>query len=167
MTVGVAPPRTQPATRPVTPSLRPQRRVWLLIISLLSMVVCAGTFAVFYVRADQRVQVLGAARAVGAGQTITVADLRVVRVVPDDGVALVSATRVSHVIGATAVVPLAKGSLLTESQLGPAAWPPSGQAVVAIPVKAGRLAAGVSPGVRWPRRVSRSRHHRRPRPSHR
>ncbi|WP_230416535.1 SAF domain-containing protein [Micromonospora tarapacensis] len=112
------------------------------------MVVCAGAFALFYVRADTRVQVLSVTRAVAAGQTIVVADLRVVRVVPDAGVALVAASRASQVIGATAVVPLAPGSLLTEAQLGPAAWPPSGQAVVAIPVKAGRLAAGVVPGVR-------------------
>jgi hypothetical protein len=122
--------------------------VWLLIVSLLSMVVCAGAFALFYVRADTRVQVLAVTRPVAAGQTIAVADLRVVRVVPDAGVALVPASQASRVIGATAVVPLAAGSLLAESQLGPAAWPPSGQAVVAIPVKAGRLAAGVTPGVR-------------------
>lgn len=149
MTVGVAPPRAQPAAaRAVAPSLRPKRRVWLLIVSLLSMVVCAGAFALFYVRADSRVQVLAVTRAVAAGQTIAVADLRVVRVVPDAGVTLVPASQASQVIGATAVVPLAAGSLLTESQLGPAAWPPSGQAVIAVPVKAGRLAAGVTPGVR-------------------
>ncbi|MDG4793617.1 SAF domain-containing protein [Micromonospora sp. WMMD1082] len=120
----------------------------MLIVSLLAMVVCAGAFALVYVRADTRVQVLAVTRAVAAGQTIAVADLRVVRVVPDAGVALVPASRASQVIGATAVVPLAAGSLLTESQLGPAAWPPSGQAVVAIPVKAGRIASGVTPGVR-------------------
>ncbi len=149
MAVGVAPPRAQTTVaRTVSPSLRPRRRAWLLISSLLSMVVCAGAFALFYVRADSRVQVLAAARAVAAGQTITVADLRVVRVVPDSGVALVPATRASQVVGATAVVPLAAGSLLTESQLGPAGWPPPGQAVVALPVKAGRLADGVTPGVR-------------------
>ena len=148
MTVGVAPSRAQPgAARSVSPSLRPKRRVWLLLVSLLSMVVCAGAFALFYVRADTRVQVLSVARAVAAGQTIAVADLRVVRVVPDAGVALVPASRASSVIGATAVVPLAPGSLLTDSQLGPAAWPPSGQAVIAVPVKAGRIAAGVTPGV--------------------
>ena len=149
MAVGVGPPRFQPTvTRPVSASLRPRRRVWLLIASLLAMVVCAGAFALFYVRADSRVQVLAVARAVAAGQTIAVADLRVVRVVPDAGVALVPAGQASRVVGATAAVPLAAGSLVTESQLGPAAWPPSGQAVVAIPVKVGRLAAGVTPGAR-------------------
>jgi hypothetical protein len=94
------------------------------------------------------VQVLAVARPVAAGQAIAVADLRVVRLVPDAGVTLVAAAGASQVIGRTAVVPLAAGSLLTESQLGPAAWPPAGQAVVAVAVKSGRLAAGVSPGVR-------------------
>jgi len=148
MTVGAAPPRAQMAARAGTPSLRPRRRPWLVILSVLSMVVCAGAFALVYLRADDRVQVLAVARPVAAGQTIAVADLRVVRVVPDAGVALVPAATASRVIGRTAVVPLAAGSLLTQSQLGPAAWPPAGQAVVAVPVKAGRLAAGVTPGVR-------------------
>lgn len=149
MTIGVAPQRAQPtAARLVTPSLRPKRRMWLLIVSSLSMVVCAGAFALFYLRADTRVQVLAVTRPVASGQSIAVADLRVVRVVPDAGVALVRAAGASGVVGRTAVVPLAAGSLLTESQLGPAAWPPSGQAVVAVPVKAGRLAAGVAAGVR-------------------
>jgi hypothetical protein len=148
MTATAAPPRAHPTTRPITPSLRPRRRPWLVVFSLLSMVVCAGAFALFYLRADDRVQVLAVARPVAAGQTIAVADLRVVRLVPDAGVALVPAAGASRVIGRTAVVPLAAGSLLTESQLGPAAWPPAGQAVVAVPVKAGRLAAGVTPGVR-------------------
>jgi hypothetical protein len=148
MTAAVASPRAQSTTRAATPSGRPRRRPWLVILSALSMVVCAGAFALFYVRADDRVQVLAMARPVAAGQTIAVADLRVVRVVPDAGVALVPAATASRVIGRTAVVPLAAGSLLTDSQLGPAAWPPAGQAVVAVAVKAGRLAAGVSPGVR-------------------
>jgi len=149
MTVGVAAPRTQAApARPMPASVRPKRRVWLLILSLLSMVVCAGAFALVYLRSDARVQVLGVARPLAAGQAITAADLRVVRIMPDAALELVSAHGASQVIGRTAVLPLAKGSLLTKNQLGPAAWPPKEQAVVAVPVKAGRLAAGVTPGVR-------------------
>lgn len=149
MTVGAIDRRAHvAATRPAALTRRPKRPVWLLIASLLAMVICAGAFALVYLHADSRVQVLAVTRAVAAGQTIAVADLRVVRVVPDAGIKLVAASRVSQVIGAKAAVPLAAGSLLAESQLGPAAWPPSGQAAVAIPVKAGRLASGVTPGVR-------------------
>jgi hypothetical protein len=149
MSLTVAAPRAQSdRARAVAPSLRPKRRLWLLILSLLSMVVCAGAFALVYLGADSRVQVLAVARPVMAGQTITAADLRVVRVVPDTGVLLVSALAASRVIGGTAAVPLTAGSLLTQGQVGAAGWPPSGQAVVAVPVKVGRLAAGVSAGVR-------------------
>jgi hypothetical protein len=52
------------------------------------------------------------------------------------------------VVGRTAAVPLAAGSLLTEGQVGPAAWPPTGQAVIAVPVKPGRAPAGLSAGSR-------------------
>src|SRR6266508_4491269 len=77
MSVGVAPPRVRlTSADAVARSLRPKRRVWLLIASLLSMVVCAGAFALVYVRADTRLQVLAVARPVVAGQTIVVADLR-------------------------------------------------------------------------------------------
>lgn len=147
MTVGVtASQRPTVATRSTTSSLRPRRRPWLLILGLLAMVVCAGAFSMVYASSDARVQALAVARPVAAGQTITAADLRVVRIVSDAGVEVVLAREASRVIGRTAAVPLTEGSLLADGQIGPAVWPPAGQAVVAVPVKAGRLAAGAAPG---------------------
>lgn len=147
MTVGVtASQRLTVAARSTTSSLRPRRRPWLLILGLLAMVVCAGAFSLVYLSSDARVQALAVTRPVAAGQTITAADLRVVRIVSDAGVEVVLAREASQVIGRTAAVPLTEGSLLADSQIGPAVWPPAGQAVVAVPVKAGRLAAGAAPG---------------------
>jgi hypothetical protein len=112
------------------------------------MVVSAGGFALVYLGTDAREQVLAVARPVAAGQELSAADLRVVRVVPDAGVDVIRAAEASRAIGHAAALPLAPGSLLAGSQVGPAAWPPAGQVVVAVPVKAGRLADGIAAGVR-------------------
>jgi hypothetical protein len=136
------------STRLPQVSLRARRRAWLLVAGLLAMVVCAGAFALVYVGADARVQVLAAARPLAAGQTVTAGDLQVVRIVPDAGMALLPASGASQVIGRSVGVPVAAGTLLSESQLGPVAWPPAGQAVAALPVKPGRLPAGLAAGSR-------------------
>lgn len=129
-----------------TPSLRPRRRPWLLVGGLLSMVVSAGAFALVYLGSDARQQVLVVARPVAAGQVLSSSDLRVARIVPGPDVDVVSAAEASRAIGHAAAVPLVPGSLLVPSQVGPVSWPPTGQTVVAVPVKASRLADGVSPG---------------------
>jgi len=128
--------------------VRPPRRVWLLVGGLLAMVVCAGAFALAYLGADARVAALAVDRPLAAGQTVTAQDIRVVRLVPDPGVDLVPAGDASQVVGRTVTVPLAVGTLLARSQLGPAGWPPPGEAVAAVPVKPGRLPAGLTEGSR-------------------
>jgi hypothetical protein len=148
MTASLTTTSHRPTSRLPSVPIAPRRRVWLLILSLMFVVVCAGAFALVYLRAETREQALGVARPVAAGQHLTVADLRVVRVSAGDGLRLVPASTASQVIGKTAMVPLAEGSLLTPGQVGPAAWPPADQAVVAVPVKSGRLASGVVAGVR-------------------
>ncbi|MFI9641423.1 SAF domain-containing protein [Micromonospora sp. NPDC051925] len=91
-------------------------------------------------------QVLAVARPVAAGQAISAEHLRIVAMVPDPSVPLVRAGQAQQVIGRSAAVPLAAGTLLSESQLGPASWPDAGQAVVATALKPGRVPAGVTPG---------------------
>jgi hypothetical protein len=122
--------------------------VWLLVGGLLLMVACAGAFALVYLGADARVAALVVDRPLAAGQAVTAEDVRVVWIVPDAGVDLVPAGEVSEVVGRTVMVPLAEGALLARSQLGPAGWPPPGLAVAAVPVKPGRLPAGVTAGSR-------------------
>jgi hypothetical protein len=110
------------------------------------MVVAAGTFALTYLRADARTPVLVVARPVAAGQELSAADVRVARIAVDPGIAVLPAADMARAVGSTATVPLLAGTLMTTNMLGPASWPPPGQTVVAVPVKAGRLAAGVQPG---------------------
>ncbi|MFE9690675.1 SAF domain-containing protein [Micromonospora sp. NPDC005806] len=91
---------------------------------------------------------LAVARPVEAGQVIADGDVEVVRVANSSGLALLPAGQRADVVGRTAAVPLTVGSLLTVGQVGPAAWPPAGQAVIALPVKPGRAPAGLAAGAR-------------------
>lgn len=135
-----------PAPAVVTGAVRPKRRWSRLVGGLLLVLVCAGIFAVVQLAGDARVQVLAVARPVAAGQVVGADDLRVVAVVPDASVRLVRASRLTEIVGQTAAVPLAPGTLLAESQLGPASWPSAGQAVVAVALKPGRVPVGLAAG---------------------
>jgi hypothetical protein len=128
--------------------LRPRRRPWLLVGGLLAMVISALVFSLISLRSDDRAQVLAVAQPVAAGKVLAATDLRVVQIVPDPGLDYLPASGAAQVIGRTAAVPLRPGALLSGSQLGPSSWPPDGQAVVAVPVKPGRLPAGIAPGAR-------------------
>jgi hypothetical protein len=142
-----SPPLSPPLARPgLTSSLRPGRRPWLLVGGLLAVVVCAGVFALVYVGADARVPVLSTTRPLAAGQSVTAEDLRVVRIVPDPQLAPLAASDTSQVVGRSVALPVPAGTLLTESHLGPVGWPPVGQAVAGLPVKPGRLPAGLAAG---------------------
>ncbi|MDT4991580.1 MAG: hypothetical protein QOH97_1472 [Actinoplanes sp.] len=140
--------RTAPARPILTESMQPKRRWSLLVGGLLLVLLCAGVFVAVQLRGDARVQVLAVARPVAAGQSLVAADLKPVKVVPDPQVPLVPASEAQQLVGRTAAVPLASGSLLAESQLGPAAWPAAGQAVVAAGFKEGRVPAGLAAGSR-------------------
>ena len=49
-------------------------------------------------------------------------------------------------VGRTLRLPVAANTLLSESMLGPAAWPPAGQSLVAVAVKPGRAPDGLAAG---------------------
>jgi hypothetical protein len=89
---------------------------------------------------------LATANPVAAGQRIADTDLTVVRVADVSGLQLIPAASRADVVGRTAAAPIPAGTLLTAGQVGPAAWPPAGQAVIAVPVKPGRTPAGLRPG---------------------
>jgi hypothetical protein len=118
-----------------------------VLVGAALMVAFALLFGVLAFRADPAVPVLAVARPVPAGQVIAEADLRVVRVAPEAGVDLFGEAERSTVVGRDARVPLVEGSLLSPGQVGGAAgWPPVGESVVAVPVPAGRLPAGLTEG---------------------
>jgi hypothetical protein len=95
---------------------------------------------------DTRVPVLATAHPLAAGQIIADTDLTVVRVAAGAGVATMPASARAAVVGRAAAMPLAAGTLLAPGELGDVAWPPAGQAVMAVGVKPGHAPAGLAAG---------------------
>lgn len=94
-------------------------------------------------------QVLAVARNVPLGQAITSADLTVASVSTDPNLSPIPAGELDRVVGMVAQVPLVKGELLTEGQIGRSTGFVPGQQLVALPLKLGQLPArGLSPGQR-------------------
>jgi hypothetical protein len=117
-----------------------------ILAGALLVLVCAVGFAVTALRVDARTAVLALARAVPAGHALSAADLTVMRIVPDPALAVISSTRQPAVIGRTVRLPVAAHTLLSESILGPAAWPPPEQSLVAGLVQPGRAPDGLVAG---------------------
>jgi hypothetical protein len=115
---------------------------------VLLVVATVVTFWQVDLRRHAQDSFLAVARSVAAGQVIAEADLSVVRVANSSDLQLLPAGQRAQVVGRTAAVPLAAGSLLTAGQLGETAWPPVGQAVIAVPVKPGRAPAALAAGTR-------------------
>jgi hypothetical protein len=153
MSVTVDRPRTSaPVARTVAASSTPrrpgQRSGRRVVVGALLVLLTVVVFWQIDLRANAGESFLATVRPVAAGQVITDADVEVVRVSNSSKLALLPADERSQVVGRTAVVPLTAGSLLTAAQVGPAAWPPAGQAVIAVPVKPGRAPAGLAAGAR-------------------
>lgn len=89
-----------------------------ILVGCLLALGCAFAAAVLYSDAGERRPVLVVARPVAAGQTIEATDLREVMVATDGDVETISASDRSDVVGRTASVPLAAGSMLTADQVG-------------------------------------------------
>jgi SAF domain-containing protein len=124
--------------------IRPARLLTgVLLVLLLAL---AGVVAA--VRVDTRVPVLAAATTIGAGQVLTVFDVTVVKVAADAGLATIPAGQASTVLGRVAAVPLVAGTLLSPAQFGGPVWPGAGQAVIAVPVKPGRLPSRLGAGAK-------------------
>ncbi|WP_018352071.1 SAF domain-containing protein [Longispora albida] len=113
----------------------------LVLVCVLASVVASKAL-------DTRVPVLAAARPLGVGQTVTDADVKVVKLAASSEVATLPAAQRASVVGQTVSVPVAAGALLAPGQLGAAAWPPAGQSVVALPVKPGRIPSGLAAGAK-------------------
>src|SRR5437763_3984253 len=136
-----APPSTADAV-----GLRPRRSPGRFVLALLGVAVVVLVFVTVALRADDKQPVLAVAQPVAAGQQLTNADVVVVRVAAEAGVPVVPAASIDQVVGHTAAVPLVRGALLAPRQVGPAAWPPAGQAVLALPLKAGHAPTGLAAG---------------------
>jgi hypothetical protein len=107
--------------------------------------VCALLLAEVWIRTGNRELVLVLARPVAAGQVITAADLRAVRLGVSGVLPAVPAGREQQVTGRPAAAALPPGTLLAAADIG-APSPARGQARLGVAVKTGRYPPGLSPG---------------------
>lgn len=131
--------------------LRPtsrQRSMPWVAVGVLVVVGCALSFAVAATHLGSRQPVLAVAKTVPAGAVIRADSLEVVRVSTDSTLRPLPGSSLASVVGRTAAVPLAAGTLLTQSELGPSVGLVAGQAAVGVALKSGQyppdLAAGLT-----------------------
>jgi hypothetical protein len=118
----------------------------LVAVGVLLVVGCAIGFSSAWLRAGGRQQVLVVSSAISAGQVLNPSDLRVAQLSVGSGLSPVPAAEEGDVVGRAVALPLAAGTLLTETDLGPGADPPSGQAVVGLALKPGQYPPEVTAG---------------------
>ncbi|MCI0689269.1 MAG: SAF domain-containing protein [Sporichthyaceae bacterium] len=140
----------RPARSGAAPRLpaRPRRRVPHLLVGVLLVTVCALAVALVVLRAGGRSAVLVMARSVAAGQVVAAEDLRVAHVAAGPDLGVVPANGAAQVVGRTAAIPLAEGSLLSPAQLGPATFPADGQAMIGLALSDGQYPPGLATGAR-------------------
>ncbi len=106
-------------SRPLAPaqSPKPRRNTGRIVLGILVLAMSALGAVVLVSSASHRVAVLGIARDVPVGKTLTASDLHEVSISGGDGLHAVSADDPSRVVGRTAKVGLVAGSLLSRDQL--------------------------------------------------
>jgi hypothetical protein len=119
-----------------------------LVVGVVLVVGCVAAFYVWSLQASGRLPVLALARDVAAGQVLTEADLRVVRVATGPDVASVPASQRAEVIGRPVALPGVAGTLLTPDAVGSAAFPEEGQGIAAVAVTAGQHPPSLTAGSR-------------------
>lgn len=138
----------EPGSLPVSPPIRRRRKWSLALIGTLVTVGSALAFAVLWMNAGDREPVLVVSRRVPAGQVIEAADLSVIRVSTDPGLAPIAGGRVDEVVGLAAATDLVPGTLLTTEHLDQDEILEAGSAVVGIALRGGQLPTGLQPGDR-------------------
>jgi len=129
-------------------SVRRRRRLPYLTVGSVLVIACVLGFAWTSVRLGDRISVLAVARPVAAGQPISAADLKEVSAVEAPGLVWIAASQADQVVGRTAAVPLVPGVLLTDALLGEPSFPPRGQTVASVALKAGQFPRSLSNGAR-------------------
>ena len=126
---------------------RPRRiRVPLAILGLLLVVACALGFGTVLTQVGRQYQVLVLSHPVDAGDVITASDLGLATVsTGTSGIAFITASNESTVIGRPAAVAIPAGAPLIAADLG-SLPPPAGQAVVAVLIKPGDAPPSLAPG---------------------
>jgi hypothetical protein len=137
--------RSLPTLRPSGRSTRRRDVPWI-VLGVFLVVGFALTFAVVSLATNHVTRVLALTRSVTTGHVLRTSDLTEVGISAGPGVASVSATSESSVVGRPVAVPLAAGALLTPSAVGAPRSLTSGDAVVGLALKPGQFPPGLTSG---------------------
>lgn len=125
---------------------RRSRRPAMLALMVLTVVLGALGAYLLVDRSSERTQVVGLARNVDWGQTISATDLVAVDVVPEPALRTVSWSDRNILVGKQAAVGLRAGSLVTPDAVTTDTLPERGGAIVGLLLKEGQLpVAGLNP----------------------
>src|SRR5579862_9143935 len=126
-----------------------RRQLPLAVVGVLVVVGCALAFAEVSLRTGRGEEVLVVSQPLAAGQVVTAADLRAVKLsAPGGAVADVPAGDEQAVVGQPAATALSEGSVLTRSDLGSGAGVGADSDVVAVALKPGAYPPDLAPGDR-------------------
>jgi hypothetical protein len=139
---GTSPARTRPALA------GRRRQLPLVVIGVFLVLGCALAFTDASLHLGSREEVLVVDQPLAAGQVLTSADLRAVRVSTGSGLQVIPVADEASVVGRQVAVPLLAGGLLTNSEVGSASPVGSGSDVVAVGLKAGAYPPALAPGDR-------------------
>lgn len=133
----------------IEPARRRQRSLPLAMVAAACMAASIAAFVGLQLAATDLEPVLAVTRPVQAGSTITDADLTVAHVAEDPHLSTVPLSQRSTVIGRTAAIDLAPGTLLVDGALGEASVLADGESLVGVEVPAAAAPIdALSPGTR-------------------
>ncbi|MFV2196727.1 SAF domain-containing protein [Nocardiopsis sp. LOL_012] len=123
----------------------PKRWRWVVLgLALATTGALAGVTAVQ--GTDQAQGVLIADGNLPVGHVVTAQDLVVARIAVPEGVSVVAEAQLEEVLGRTLAVPVADGSLLPGTAIGPAEYPEADKAVIGAALEPGDFPASLRPG---------------------
>lgn len=136
--------RTRSESLPPAPVVRPRRNPRLLAVWLVAICLSGLGAAFLYTTLASSHQVLSLTRTIYRGEVVQAADLTTLTLHDTPGLSVVDASRISEVVGRTALVDMPSGTLLASGSVG-AADVPAGTVRIGLRLAAGRLPVSALP----------------------
>ena len=128
-----------PTSAATTPGVFGRRRSRITMVGVLLAIV-GGLMAWFaYAQATQGVEVIATARHIAYGARITEADVQPVEIPAGSTLRVTAWSDLQTVVGQVATTDLPPGALVSPDAVGAARRPARGEAIVGLPIGAGRL----------------------------
>ncbi|MFC4060927.1 SAF domain-containing protein [Planomonospora corallina] len=132
--------------RPTTGAPKKRRSTARVLLGAVLVAACALASAAITLRTGSETGAVAVRSDLPAGHVLTTDDLRTVPGSVEAG--LIPASRAQSLVGRKLAVPVVAGALLTEKNVGAAAYPRPDQALIGAAVRPGQYTPGLAPGDR-------------------